>query len=143
MAVVLVGVDGSGASRHAVEYACFRAHKLDFELLIAHVIPWSPYSFSTPGENEFRSSQRSKEIKAATEQIVEPMVSLAREEGVTAEGFVKHGDPIDLMIDLIREREATGLVVGRTGDSRVRRALFGSIPSHLVQVAPVPVTVVP
>jgi nucleotide-binding universal stress UspA family protein len=34
-------------------------------------------------------------------------------------------------------------VLGRTGDSRVRRALFGSLPAHMVQVAPVPVTVVP
>lgn len=143
MAVVMVGVDGSGASRHAVEFACLRARQLDFEMLIVHVIPWSPYSFSTPGENEYRSAQRSKELKAASEQIVDPMVSLAVEEGVEANAYVKHGDPVDVMVDLIRERDVEHLVVGRTGDSRVRRTFFGSTPSHLVQVAPVPVTVVP
>lgn len=143
MAMLMVGVDGSVASRHAVEFACVRAKQLDFELLIVHVIPWSPYSFTTPGENEYRSAQRTKEINAATEQIVDPMVALASEEGVTATGYVRHGDPVDLMVDLVRDRGVEHLVVGRTGDSRVKRTLFGSTPSHLVQVAPVPVTVVP
>ena len=37
----------------------------------------------------------------------------------------------------------TAIVVGRTGDSRVKRALFGSIPGHLVHESTIPVTVVP
>ena len=35
------------------------------------------------------------------------------------------------------------VLVGRTGDSRIKTILFGSIPASLVQMSPVPVTIVP
>jgi nucleotide-binding universal stress UspA family protein len=33
--------------------------------------------------------------------------------------------------------------VGRTGESRMRAKFFGSVPGQLIQMADVPVTVVP
>jgi nucleotide-binding universal stress UspA family protein len=143
MSVVLVGVDGSEPSRRAMLFACERAQQLGFELLVVHVIHWSPYSFNTPAENERRHSQKQLEIKAAQEQVVDPAIALADEAGVPVEGLVRHGHPVDVILDLARERDAAYIVVGRTGDSRMRQAVFGSTPGHLVQLAPVPVTVVP
>lgn len=143
MSLVLIGVDASEASTRAVEFASIRAKQLDFELCIVHVIPWSPYSFSTPDELSHRHQTREAEIAAATEQIVEPRVAKAREAGIQVEGIVRHGDPVDLLNDIVAERHAVQVVVGRTGDTRVKRALFGSIPGHLTRTATVPVTVVP
>lgn len=143
MGVVLVGVDGSDASTRAVEFAAMRAEQLQLSVCVVHVIPWSPYSFTTHGENERRHQLKEQEVAAATEQLVEPMVSTVQERKVPVEGIVRHGDPVDLLIDLAKEKDAIQVVVGRTGDSRMRQAVFGSIPSHLVQAAPVPVTVVP
>lgn len=57
--------------------------------------------------------------------------------------MVRHGDPVDTLVELASEFSATAIVVGRTGDSRVKRALFGSIPGHLVHESTIPVTVVP
>ena len=58
--------------------------------------------------------------------------------------MVRHGDPVDTLVELFAgEFSATAIVVGRTGDSRVKRALFGSIPGHLVHESTIPVTVVP
>lgn len=113
------------------------------DMVVVHVIPWSPYSFSTPGENERRSSAKDAEIKAATSQIVEPMVEIGKQSGHTVTPVVRHGDPVDTIVALVKETHAVSVTVGRTGDSRVRRAIFGSIPSHLVHECPVPVTVVP
>lgn len=143
MSLVLIGVDASDASTRAVEFASLRAKQLGFELCIVHVIPWSPYSFSTPDELSHRHQTRQAEIAAATEQIIEPRLTKAREAGITAEGIVRHGDPVDLLNDLVTERHAVQVVVGRTGDTRVKRAIFGSIPGHLTRTATVPVTVVP
>lgn len=143
MSVVVVGVDNSEACRRAVEFAARRAQQLGFSVCLVHVIPWSPYSFSTPGENERRGAAKAEEIAAAQEQIVDPLSSLVETEGVPVESVVRHGDPVDLIIELATSKQARQIVVGRTGDSRVRRAVFGSIPGHLVQVAPLPVTVVP
>lgn len=143
MSVVLVGVDGSESSKHAVEFAATRATQLGFSVVVAHVIPWSPYSFNTPQENERRSIAKKEEIDAATEQIIDPAVATIANAGLEVSSLVQHGDPVDLLIDVAEENEAVQIVVGRTGDSRVKRAIFGTIPSQLVQHAPVPVTVVP
>ena len=143
MSVVVVGVDNSEASRRAVEFAARRARQLGFTVCLVHVIPWSPFSFNTPGENERRSVAKSEEMAAAHEQIVDPLAKLVEQEGVAVESVVRHGDPVDLIIELATSKEARQVVVGRTGDSRVRQAVFGSIPGHLVQSAPLPVTVVP
>ncbi len=108
-----------------------------------HVIPWSPFSFNTPTENEHRHTQKAAEIAAATEQIIDPLAQIVREAGVPVEVLVTHGDPVDTIIKLVADRRSDHIVLGRTGDSRVRQVIFGSTPGHLVQAAPVPVTVVP
>lgn len=143
MSEILVGVDRSEQSRRAVEFAADRANELARSVLVVHVIPWSPFSFNTPEENEHRSTRRAEEIAAATDQIVEPMAALAREKGVHVDTLVQHGDPVETLIEIARKRESVHIVLGRTGDSRVKQALFGSTPSQVVQHTTVPVTVVP
>lgn len=143
MTGVLVGVDGSPSSKRAAELAAAEAKRGQCELLVAHIIPWSPYSFSSPQENERRSKNKEAELKAAREQVLDPILAMLADHGVTADSYVRHGDPVDHLIELAEKRDMTQIVVGRTGDSRLKRTLFGSIPAHLVQEAPVPVTVVP
>ncbi len=139
---VLVGVDGSDASGRAVIFARDRATALGLELVLAHVVPWSPYSFTTPEENEGRSARRAAELAAAREQIIDPSVALVGDAAPCA-AVVRHGDRVDLLIALAREHDATHILIGRTGEGRVRARVFGSVPAQLVQVADVPVTVVP
>ena len=141
-AVILVGVDGSEASRRAVEFARERATALGAGLVIAHIIPWSPYSFTTPEENEARPQRRAAELAAAQEQILEPAIELVG-DAVECTPVAKHGDRSELLAELAREHGASQIIVGRTGESRLKNALFGSVPSHLIQIADVPVTVVP
>lgn len=143
MTTVLVGVDRSESSTRAVRLALEWAEASGQGLLIVHVIPWSPFSFQTPGENEHRHAQRKSEITAAEEQVIAPMVALAEGSTVTARSLVRHGSPSDELIELAGSEDAAHLLVGRTGDSGLRVSLFGSTASRLVQHAPVPVTVVP
>lgn len=143
MSEILVGVDSSDHSRRAVEFALARAAERQGAVVLIHVIPWSPFSFNTASENEHRHAQKEAEIKAATEQITEPLAELAKEAGVPCETIVIHGDPVEQILKLAEKRQSNHIAVGRVGDSRIRRALFGSTPGHLVQQAPVPVTVVP
>lgn len=83
------------------------------------------------------------EIAAATEQIVEPLLELARGEGVRAEGLVRHGQPAEVLLSLAHDQSAEFIVVGRTGDSGLKDRIFGSVSSRIAQHASVPVTVVP
>lgn len=141
---VVVGVDTSEASRRAVDFACrLGATGVVEGILLVHVVPWSPFSFSTPEDNERRHVERQHEIAAAESQVLEPMRRFAAEKGIDTSVAVRHGDPVAVLEDLAIEMSARLLVVGRTGDSGLRQRLFGGLPSHLVQSADVPVVVVP
>ncbi len=142
-ATVIVGIDGSQPSKRAVAYAIGLAEAQEVNLVVAHVIPWSPYSFNTPSENEERAEKKKQEIAAASAQIVDPAVEAAAESACDVTPVVRHGDPVDTLLELARDFAATAIIVGRTGDSRVKRALFGTIPGHLVHESTIPVTVVP
>jgi nucleotide-binding universal stress UspA family protein len=142
-AVVVVGVDGSEAGERAARFAGRIARDADAPLVVACVVPWSPYTVQTAEENEQRRVTKQREAAAAQPGIVDPLVASLGADGVKAEGVVRHGHPAETLSDLAEERGAASVVVGRRGQSRVRTLLFGSTPGNLIQIATVPVTVVP
>lgn len=139
----LVGVDGSSCCGRALHYAAERARASGGSLLVAHVVEWSPFSFNTPQENEQRHKRREEELDRAHEQIIDPILAELREQGLEAEGVVRHGHAADTLAGLAKERDATTIIVGRHGTSKLRAKIFGSVAGSLVQVADRPVTVVP
>jgi nucleotide-binding universal stress UspA family protein len=141
--VFLVGVDCSTCGGRALEYAAERAAVKGAKLVVAHVIEWSPYTFSTPQENEERHKRREEEIQRAYETIIDPIVADFREKGIDAEGIVRHGHAAQTLLAIAQEVEATNIMIGRTGTSKIKAQLFGSVASTLVQIADRPVTVVP
>lgn len=140
---VLVGVDRGEASTRAVEFATDRALRNGWEILLVHVINWSPYTMMTPTENEQRHRDRQREIAYATDEIIAPMSAIVDRAGVPVRTEVRHGKPSDTLIDLAQDNDVVHIIVGRLGDSGLREAIFGSVASRLVQHATVPVTVVP
>ena len=141
---VVVGVDTSDASRRAVQFACkLQSSELVGPMLLVHVVPWSPFSFNTPEENERRHAQHTAEVKAAAEQVLRPMQEVAAEAGGAADIRVRHGDPVEVLEDIARKESARLVIVGRTGDTGIRQRLFGGLPAHLVQSCGIPVVVVP
>ena len=140
---LLVGVDCSECCERAIDYAAAWAKAVAAPLVVVHVIEWSPYSFNTPMENEERHRRRETELERARAEIVEPVLRRLAEQGVAAEGMVRHGHPADTLSAVAAQSGVTNIVVGRTGSSRLKSQLFGSVPSTLVQVSDVPVTVVP
>jgi len=141
--VVVVGVDGSEAGERAARFAGRHAREGGARLVVVFVVPWSQYAVQTAEENEQRPVTRERESKEAHASIVDPLVDALTAEGVMAEGIVRHGHPAQTLCDVGTERGASHLVVGRIGQSRVRTLLFGSTPGNLIQIATVPVTVVP
>jgi nucleotide-binding universal stress UspA family protein len=140
---MLVGVDGSESSRRAVEFAATRARAGRARLVAAYVIEWSPYTFNTPEENEQRHQRREEEIERARTQVLDPLVAGLRASGLDVEGVVRHGHAAQVLSDLARELDAAQIFIGRRGISTIAAMLFGSVAGSLVQVSPVPVTVVP
>lgn len=140
---MLVGVDGSDSGRRAVDFAMARAKASAARVVVAYVIEWSPYTFNTPEENEARHKRREEEVERAQTQVLDPLVATLRDSGVAVDSVVRHGHPAEVMCGLANELGATQIFIGRRGTSKVAALLFGSVAGSLVQVAPVPVTVVP
>ncbi|MDH6237582.1 universal stress protein [Cryobacterium sp. CG_9.6] len=143
MTSLLVGIDRSESSKRAVAFACQLADESGATVHIVHVIPWSPYSFSSPSENEHRSANKAQEIAAAELQIIQPALAVAQEFSITPTSTVVHGSPADQLVKIAARALASQIIVGRTGDSRLKQVLFGSTPVRLIQVSTTPVTVVP
>lgn len=139
----LVAVDGSPGSDKAVAFATERAKLGGATVIIAYVIEWSPYTFSTPEENAIRHKRREEELDRANNQVVDPIAASLREAGLTVETVVRHGHPANTIIELAEEHDVAQIFIGRRGASGLREMMFGSVASNLMQGSPIPVTVVP
>lgn len=141
--LIVVGIDSSACCERSVDYAADWAKSAGARLLLVHVIEWSPYSFSTPMENEVRHQRREEELARARVQLIDPVLADLKARGVDVEGVVLHGHPAQTLAEFAEEKGASNIVVGRKGTSRLKAQLFGSVPGTLVQVSSVAVTVVP
>lgn len=140
---VLVGVDRGEASTRAVEFATDRAQRNGWDVLLVHVINWSPYTVMSNEDNAERHARRQEEIAFAQENVIDPMLAIVEAAGVPVETVIRHGRPSDTILDLAATHDVVHIIVGRLGDAGLREAIFGSVASRLVQHADVPVTVVP
>lgn len=141
--ILLVGVDGSDGGVRAAEFAARHAKGTDARLIVAYVIEWSPYSFNTPEENEERHKRREEEISRAETEVLAPLVASLKKAGAKAEAVVRHGNPAAVLSGLAGEYKASQIFIGRRGLSTLKALLFGSVAGSLVQISPVPVTVIP
>jgi nucleotide-binding universal stress UspA family protein len=140
---ILIGIDGSKAGEHAVNFAVSLATSANTSLVLAYVVEWSPYTFNTPEENEQRHLRRKEEIKTARERVLDPVLKSLESQGIKALGVVRHGQVADVLLQIAKENGAGHIVVGRIGHSGIKSLLFGSVAAKLSQLAHIPVTIVP
>lgn len=140
---IVVGFDGSESGRAALSFAVNAARKNGGEIIIAHVLEWSPYSFLTPTELEERHKRRGEELERAEKAILAPVVESVKASGVTVSTALRYGHIAETLISIAKEEGADQIVIGRTGHSSLSSRLFGSVAGSLAQAAPVAVTIVP
>lgn len=140
--IYIVGFDGSPQSRRSVDYAASSAKSSGAQLVLVHVLEWSPYSFHTPEELAERHGRREKELERAN-AAVQPVVDELNKNGVKTDCEVQHGNVAELLCKAATDRNATQIIIGRTGDSAFAQRLLGGLVLTLAQIAPVPLTIVP
>lgn len=140
---IVVAYDGSGNAHDAVNFALSIAKAAGADLIVAHVLEWSPYSFLTKSEVEERHKRRKEELERADKAIVSPLLQEIQSSGVNVEVMVKYGHIAETLLAIVKDTGASQLILGRTGQSSLTSRLFGSVAGSLAQVAPVPVTIVP
>ncbi len=141
--ICVVGVDGSEGSVRAVQYAVDQASKINAVVKIIHVLEWSPYTFLTNEELAERHKRRKEELERAKTAIIDLVVTKINEQGVSIEGEVRYGHVAEQMQHYCEEIGASHMYIGRHGGGAISTRIFGSVPSALVQISNIPITVVP
>ncbi len=139
----IVGIDDSEDSYRAAEFAVSMAESPDTSIHIIHVLEWSPYSFLTPEELDERHKRRGEELERASSAIVAPIIQKLEGSACKVTGEVRYGAIAETISNYCDQVSGDQVIVARSGDSQLSTRLFGTVPSTLIQISKVPVTVVP
>ncbi len=132
---IVVGVDGSGSSRHALQWAARQAQLTGARLEV--VITWElPTSFGwvppyPPDFNPAKDAQQAVDDEVAT--------ALGSYPDVTVQTTVVEGHPAPTLLQA--SVGADLLVLGSRGHGEFAGMLLGSVTQHLVATAHCPVLV--
>jgi nucleotide-binding universal stress UspA family protein len=137
---IIVGVDGSPSSEHAVIWAGEEAHLQHRGLTLVHAQNRiSANELASLASAGIPPGRISEQLRLESDQIVERAHSLAADRcpEVPIETVVAVKDPRRLLLDL--GRTASMIVVGTRGHGRVAGLLLGSVSGALVRHSEAPV----
>ncbi|MBF6351853.1 MULTISPECIES: universal stress protein [Nocardia] len=138
--LIVVGVDTSEASPHALAYAAGAARRMHATVLVAYIRSLGTSAYLTgvgPMGVDITAELADRQIAAARELATEVLCDLPLRWSFT----VRCGDPAVELARLADDNNADSIVVGRSS-SRLRR-LAGSTAARLLRRTRCPVTVVP
>jgi nucleotide-binding universal stress UspA family protein len=139
MLKILIPVDGSAHALRAVHHALFlvaaglqarfvvanvQATANLYELVVAHDPNVLEQVSQAAGRDLMRSAVQA--LQAANLEVAEEVVT---------------GDPAQMLVDVI-ERHACEAVIMATHGAGLRAAMLGSVSQEMVEISPVPVTLV-
>jgi nucleotide-binding universal stress UspA family protein len=132
---IVVGVDGSESSRHALRWAARQAQLTgaDLEVIITWELPTS-FGWVPPYPSDFNPAADAQ--KAADEEVAS---ALGSSPDVVVKTTVVEGHPAPTLVQA--SRGADLLVLGSRGHGEFAGMLIGSVSQHLVANAHCPVLV--
>jgi nucleotide-binding universal stress UspA family protein len=142
---IVVGIDGSEASREALRWAVEEAKLRDARLVAVHA--WSFVPAQPLGEPGMLAvpagdlaGQLSAESDGAATALDSAVDAASDGAGVEIEKKVVEGDPGEAIISAAAAADL--IVVGSHGRTGLKAALLGSVSRHVVDHAQCPVVVV-
>ncbi|WP_137147748.1 universal stress protein [Mycolicibacterium sp. CR10] len=139
---VIVGVDGSAASRVAVDWAARDAALRHVPLTLVHVLPGAAIQswIQVPLPAAYFEDEKTtaREILADAQDVVRSATAGA--EPITVDERVVSGQAISALADLTKDADM--IVVGCRGLGKWERRVLGSVSTGLAQHAHCPVAVI-
>jgi nucleotide-binding universal stress UspA family protein len=146
---LLVAIDGSQPSEHALDYALSLAAATGGSVTAVHAVDPAVYEEAggDPGGGvDERDDRFVMESETDAEERASRLLDEARESAadhdVTFETELLHGDPRETITAFAEEAGFEGIVVGHRGLSERQERVLGSVAKSFVEHASVPVTVV-
>jgi nucleotide-binding universal stress UspA family protein len=134
---ILVPLDGSEHSLHALEKAVQIAKKFDGKITLIHI-----YSVSSLAVTPSQVYTYVQEIRKYAESILEDGKKRGNAEGVQIEKLLTEGHPVEEILKTAREGNFNLIVIGARGLSKIKEILLGSVSDGVTRHAPCPVLIV-
>lgn len=133
--LIIAGVDGSAPSAAAVEWAADDALRTGAELRIVHVLDRRPYDITS-----FPVSDQEDLLREAAGKVLRAAETTARTRQPAVEVSTRLAEGVPAAV--LREQEASELVIGNRGLGGFAGALLGSVTMEVAGQAERPVVVV-
>jgi nucleotide-binding universal stress UspA family protein len=133
---IVVGVDGSGSSKAALEWAAVQARYSGRHLVAVATWEW-PNSFGAPvmwPENVSFEADARLMLERSIDEVLGP------EHRSDVTQLVLHGHPAPTLVE--QSRRASLIVVGSRGHGEFAGMLLGSVSEHLATHAHCPVVII-
>lgn len=144
---ILVGIDGSGPSLNAVDFAADLASKYNAELIVLTV----SHHFPSDVDRAVEEYARVEHITGPKNELIlttaDNLLDTARKRA-EAKGAMRispersFGDPAEEIIAAAKDRQADLIVVGSRGHGRLIGLLLGSVAQKVISLGHCPVVVV-
>jgi nucleotide-binding universal stress UspA family protein len=138
MKTIVLGLDGSSEAKRATRWTAAIAAATGAEVVAVHAIPpselWLMAAFQIDAEPIVADVQR--ELEGA-------WTAPLREAGIRCRTLLLHGDPAAELLRVVRDTEATLLVLGAMGHGAVHELVVGGPAHKIINRCPVPVVLVP
>jgi nucleotide-binding universal stress UspA family protein len=135
---ILVPVDGSDASRHALDKAVYLALHCGSELILLTVVDMNKEinSFEQVSTGGYIPS----ELKEKGYEILTDLMHRIPSE-VNAKAVVRIGDPAPNIVEYSQENPVDLIVMGNRGQSHLKQILMGSVSQYVLLRSQIPVMI--
>jgi nucleotide-binding universal stress UspA family protein len=131
---ILLATDFSPASEAALPHALALASHYASNLYVAHVISPEFRDFLPPEE----TATKLRQARSFTEQKLEPLLSAARQKGISCQPLIREGAIWDVLRDMIQQNGIDLIIVGTHGRRGLKKLLLGSVAEEVFRMAPCP-----
>ncbi len=139
---ILVPIDFSDVSEHALAVAVELASSLQASIHILHVYEIPVYSFSFPDSSYIASPEAAAKLSELAQQNLDKVTSHYVEHGIPIQSMLRQGSPHEEIVSVATEIGADAIVLGTHGRGLLAHAILGSVTERVIRTSPVPVMTV-
>lgn len=133
---ILVAVDGSDQSNHALATACDIAQKYQSKLHLVHSPQLETVALAV-GSGAFSVEPSPEKINEAGKKVIDAAVEQAQRQGCSTEStIIGNAYPADEILESAKKVDADLIVMGRRGLGGIASLLLGSISGKVSQESP-------
>ncbi len=137
---IVCGVDGSEKSAKALQQAADLARHFSAELTIVYGLPRA--DFNPLGLTPSEVATKEEEFKQKEIERIEKFLEAFNLDDIKLEILYPWGKPSHVILDLAEDFDYDLVVVGATGNSRLKQVLMGSTAEKVLRYVPCSLLVV-